>query len=129
VEPPSDATFDGENLADVLLGKMDASRTAPLFWRRPPDRKSFPRLGVPSQPDLAIREGDWKLLCDYDGSRPRLYDLAQDRAETTDIAKSHPEIVSRLTAAVLAWHKAMPPDNGPTYESAPARPARRTESK
>ncbi|MGH7199802.1 MAG: sulfatase-like hydrolase/transferase [Planctomycetaceae bacterium] len=129
VEPPSDATFDGENLADVLLGKMDASRTAPLFWRRPPDRKSFPRLGVPSQPDLAIREGDWKLLCDYDGSRPRLYDLAQDRAETTDIAKSHPEIVSRLTAAVLAWHKAMPPDNGPTYESAPARPSRRTESK
>ena len=40
VSKPADATFDGENLSPVLLGKSTASRAASLFWRRPPDRKS-----------------------------------------------------------------------------------------
>ncbi|HUG93933.1 MAG TPA: sulfatase-like hydrolase/transferase, partial [Planctomycetaceae bacterium] len=116
VKPPAEVAFDGENVLDTLLGKSPASRQAPLFWRRPPDRKSWPQLGVPAQPDLAIRDGNWKLLCDYDGSSPELYDLAADRAETTNRAADRPEVVNRLTAAVVAWHKSLPADNGPTYD-------------
>ena len=110
---PDAISFDGENLAPVLLGKSTASRTAPIFWRRPPDRKNWPPHITEPQPDLAMREGDWKLLCEYDGTKPQLYDLAKDRAETTNVAEQHPDVVERLTKAVLAWHQSMPPDNGP----------------
>ena len=113
VDAPGGIAFDGETLADTLTGKSTASRRAPLFWRRPPDRKSWPAFGVGIQPDLAMREGNWKLLCEYDGTKPALYDLARDRGETTNLAAQNPEIVRRLTAALIAWHKAMPPDNGP----------------
>jgi len=110
---PRDISFDGENLSDVLLGKTNRSRRAPIFWRRPPDRKRWPPFITEPQPDLAVREGDWKLLCDYDGSHPELYHLATDCSETHNVAVQHPDIVKRLADAVVAWHQAMPPDNGP----------------
>lgn len=121
---PPGVTFDGENLADTLLGRDEASRQEPLFWRRPPDRKSWPQYGLPVQPDLAVRAGDWKLLCDYDGTNPELYDLARDRGETTNLAAQHPETVQRLTSAALAWHRSMPPDKGPELGAAVAPPRR-----
>ena len=74
---------------------------------------------MPPQPDLAVRDGDWKLLCDYDGSKPELYDLARDRGETDNRAAEHPDIVRRLAGRVVAWHKSMPPDNGPMLANAP----------
>jgi len=112
---PQDVVFDGQDIADTLLGRKTASRTAPLHWRRPPDRKSIGTMNAAVQPDLAIRDGTWKLLCEYDGTKPKLYELTQDPAETTDLARRHPEVVQRLTAAILAWHQSMPPDKGPSY--------------
>jgi arylsulfatase A-like enzyme len=110
---PGDVSFDGVALPDVLLGKSGGSRDQPLFFRRPPDRDSF--YNIENLPDLAVRDGRWKLLCEYDGSQAALYDLAADRSETKDMAAQHPGIVQRLTRAVIAWHKSMPPDNGATY--------------
>jgi uncharacterized sulfatase len=75
-------------------------------------------------PDLAVRDGQWKLLCEYDGSSAELYHLASDREETTNVATNHGDVVKRLTSSVLAWHKSMPPDNGPTYSPAPAGKAK-----
>ena len=95
--------------------RAQASRAAPLYFRRPPDR---PRAeGMPNLPALAAREGRWKLLCEYDGSQPQLYDLDADRGETNNVAADHPELVQRLTAAVLAWHRSLPPDNGPAFDA------------
>jgi uncharacterized sulfatase len=116
-KPPPGADLDGEDVADTLLGKSTASRRAPLYWRRPPDRKSLPTERPAKQLDLAVRDGPWKLLCEYDGTHPRLYNLVRDRGETTDVAPQHPEIVRRLSAALLAWHRAMPPDAGPNWGS------------
>jgi uncharacterized sulfatase len=120
VAAPANVAFDGENMAETLVGKSDASRQAPIFWRRPPDRKSWDRSGVPLPPDLAVREGDWKLVCQYDGSRPELYDLSRDSSEAMNLAATRPQIVERLAALLLAWHHAMPPDNGATYQAVPA---------
>ena len=107
------AGLDGADLSGTLLGHTPASHPGPIFWRRPPERKVWlPALAVP-QPDLAVRDGDWKLLCEYDGSKPLLYDLARDQGETTDLAAREPAVVARLTAAVLAWHRSLPADNGP----------------
>ena len=115
VTTPNEVEYDGVTKSDTLLGKSDQSRERPLFFRRPPDRPS--RAGEANLPDLAVRDGQWKLLCDYDGSAPQLYDLAADRAEETNLAATRPEIVQRLTAELLSWHASMPPDGGPTYVS------------
>ncbi|MDA8775388.1 sulfatase-like hydrolase/transferase [Opitutales bacterium] len=108
---PNNANFDGESLPDVLLGKSNLSRKQDLLFRRPPDRDSF--YGVEDLPDLAIRSGKWKLLCEYDGSDPSLYDLTKDRGEKNDIADKNPKIVKELSQKVITWHKSMPADNGP----------------
>jgi uncharacterized sulfatase len=107
---PAHVKFDGEDVRATLTGGSTASRQAPIFWRRPPDR---PGPKGESWPDLAVRDGRWKLLCEYDGSRAALYDLETDRGETTDVAAANPEVVKRLTAAATAWHQSLPPDNGP----------------
>jgi arylsulfatase A-like enzyme len=109
---PGEVAFDGEDVSATLLGKSDASRKAPVFWRRPPDRKV---AGEPAarQPDLAAREGKWKLLCDYDGSRSRLHDLTADPGEATDLADMEPEVTARLSQAAVEWHRSLPADRGP----------------
>jgi len=70
-------------------------------------------------PDLAIREGIWKLLCEYDGSEPELYDISRDRGEQESLANKHPEIVARMAKKLIAWHQSMPPDNGAAYVRKP----------
>lgn len=111
---PKATVFDGETLVGTLLGD-GGSRNAPIFFRRPPDRDSF--YGVKDLPDLAVRSGDWKLLCEYDGSDAELYDLQKDPSESEDVAGENSDVVSKLTSALLRWHKSMPADNGATYQA------------
>lgn len=108
------AGFDGEVLSGVLTGKAQPSRQKPLFFRRPPDRDAF--YGDNDLPDLAMRERNWKLLCEYDGSDAELFDLANDPSETKNVADDHSELVGRLTKQLVAWHESMPQDNGATYK-------------
>lgn len=108
-------SFDGEDVSATLLGKSRASRKAPIFWRRPPDRKVVDG----PKPDLAVREGNWKLLCDYDGSKARLFDLDADPAEGKNVAAEQAELVGRLSEAVIAWHRSMPEDKGAELGEAP----------
>lgn len=111
--PPEGVDYDGESLPNTLLGD-GGSRQAPIMFRRPPDRDAF--YGDEDLPDLAIRDGKWKLLCEYDGSDTELYDLAIDRGETTNVAGANADVVERLKTAVIAWHESMPADNGATYQ-------------
>ena len=113
VDPGTTSKFDGETLSDTILGRSEASRDRPIFFRRPPDRDAF--YGVNDLPDLAVRQGKWKLLCEYDGSDVLLFDLDVDRAETNNVASEHPNRVAELRAMLLAWHNEMPPDNGATF--------------
>ena len=110
VPVPQKVIFDGEKLTDVLLGKSENSRKSPIFFRRPPDRDSF--FGVKNLPDLAVRSGKWKLLCEYDGSNAELYDLSIDPGESNDLVSKHPEICDQLIEQVTNWHNTMPADNG-----------------
>lgn len=110
---PPDVAMDGRDCSDVLLGKAVRDRGAPVFWRRPPDRKRMAGFPEESLPDLAVLDGEWKLLCAYDGTGARLFRPASDPGEQKDEAAAHPEVTTRLTQAVLKWHAAMPADNGP----------------
>jgi uncharacterized sulfatase len=105
--------LDGESLTSTLLGSGGARRGA-IFFRRPPDRNAF--FGDGDLPDLAMRDGNWKLLCEYDGSEPELYDLQADRGETRNLADVHPQLVERLTKDLTSWHRSMPPDRGAEFE-------------
>lgn len=110
---PSGVKYDGESLPGVLLGSSERSREAPIYFRRPPDRDRF--YGDDNLPDLAVRDGRWKLLCEYDGSAPELYNLRSDQGETSNLAAQHPEVTSRLTNNLTAWHQSMPADNGADF--------------
>ena len=59
-----------------------------------------------------MRKDHWKLLCDYDGSEPQLYDLRNDKGETSNLATRHPAILKKLTSELVDWNKSMPSDNG-----------------
>lgn len=113
VKPKQEITFDGENLSATLLGLQRRSRSMPICWRRPPDRPGSKREDFP---DLAIREGNWKFLCEYDGSHPQLYDLSSDPSETNNLADMNPEKVADLRSQLDEWNKSMPTDNGEALE-------------
>jgi uncharacterized sulfatase len=111
--PKADTLRDGEEVSASLLGKEKQVRNRPLFWIRPPDR---PGPAKDPFPDLAVREGNWKLLMDADGKNPQLYDLSTDARESTNLAAKKPEMVERLGKMLLEWRKTLPVNIPPRAE-------------
>ena len=98
---PTDRPIDGADITRLLVGQSDVSaREAHFFYQ-----------GYQLQ---AVRSGPWKLAIEpqafsmgfkendrQKGERKpgvRLYNLASDIGETTDVALLHPEVVQRLKA-------------------------------
>lgn len=113
IQPPKHIQYDGEALPAILLGNSKESRMAPICFRRPPDRDTFYEIN--DLPDLAIRSGKWKLLCEYDGSDQQLYDLEHDPSESTNRTRDLPNISQELTAQIVQWHQDLPQDRGESY--------------
>jgi len=104
---PEDVVLDGENFADVILGRaVTRERQSPIFWRRPPDR---PGPDNARWPDLAMRSGDWKFLMQCDGSTPQLYDLKSDPSERRNRAAEHPDLIETFRKQLRAWDAAVSP--------------------
>lgn len=103
---PENSVIDGENLLNTILGKSKESRNSPIFFSRPPDRKNY--YGFENLPDLAMREGEWKLLCDYDGGRPELYNIVDDPGENRNLSDDHAERAKIMTQKVTKWYESMP---------------------
>jgi arylsulfatase A-like enzyme len=90
--------FDGANLLPFLTGTAKGAPHEALFWR----------FGA----QFAVRKGDWKLV-KYDaaaeggkGTSPvRLYHLADDIGEKTDLSAKEPAKVKELQAAWDEWNK------------------------
>jgi arylsulfatase A-like enzyme len=119
---PSSYHGDGENLLAAFHGQP-VKRTRPIFWRW---------TGKAAEPDwwprLAVRDGDWKLVLAADAKRVELHRLPADRAEASDVAKEHPEIVARLTKLALAWQATLPTTVDPSCISAADRQAARAKA-
>jgi len=118
------AALDGEDLSATLLGGETSGRRQPICWRRPPDRPGDGHGIRGDNPDLAIRDGRWKLLVNFDGSGLQLYDLEADPVESRDLAAVQPDVVARLQAALTAWNQGLPADAGEPARRADSRPAR-----
>lgn len=106
--PLPDATLDGEDMSKAWKGNPK-QRATPLMWVYGFNghflQPANPRYRSPS---LAIRDGDWKLLVNPDGSKRELYNLKEDIAESENIAKEHPAIAKKLSNEVMDWWKTMP---------------------
>ncbi len=107
---PGGSEPDGEDLSEALLGNTETRRSKPLFWEYGRNNASFayPKVARNRSPNVAMRQGDWKLLVNDDGSHPELYDLGSDPRETVNLAASRPEIVRNLTGSALHWRRSLP---------------------
>ena len=94
--------LDGLDRSGVLLGGEDEARPKPLFWEFG-KTKANPNAG---SPHIAVREGDWKLLVNADGSRTELYNLKTDFQETTNVASQNAAIAQRLKSLSIDWFNA-----------------------
>jgi len=96
---PSDRKIDGRDILPLLLGKPGAESPHHALYYY-----AFTHL-------QAVRSGKWKLVAPRPARPPwtiwsarmidavedfKLYDLAADRSETTDLADKHPDVVERL---------------------------------
>lgn len=96
-EIPTNYPLDGIDMSDVITGQSDRERTTPLFWefgKTKADRVS---------PHIAVREGEWKLLVNADGSRTELYNMTTDFNEKHNVASANPAITERLKKAAIDW--------------------------
>lgn len=115
-KPAPGQTLDGQDLSASLLGRERQIRHKPLFWIRPPDR---PGPANNPFPDLSIRDGDWKLLINEDGSKPQLYDLAKDIREENNLAEKEPQVAERLKKMLLEWRHGLPVEKVSTEAQGP----------
>ena len=104
---PQDDKLDGEDLSQSFFG-ASVARQKPLFWEYGRNETFFFPKGRDRSPNVAIREGKWKLLVNADSTSAELYDIDSDRKETRNIATNNPEITKRLTEAALQWRKSLP---------------------
>jgi hypothetical protein len=68
----------------------------------------YPKLPGDRSLNLAIRDGQWKLLVNTDGQGAELYDLSNDPSGSKNVATNHPDEAARLQSAVLSWRRSMP---------------------
>ncbi len=104
---------DGEDMSKAILGKKSISRKRSLMWnyghnqefKKPLDKEDC-------SPHLAIRNREWKLLCNSYNDTVELYNLDSDPNETTNLADKNPDIVNNLRGEVLRWWR----ENDPTKD-------------
>ncbi len=117
VAVPDSVQGDGEDVSDIWLGES-RPRRQPLYWEW-----LFRVWGDEYQPPmLAIRDGDWKLLVNHDGSRAELYDIPHDSGEEHNVAAAHPDVVKELTSQALAWQRSLPPSPARDRAAASGKP-------
>jgi arylsulfatase A-like enzyme len=82
--------LDGVNLLPYVTGANAARPHETMYWR----------FGT----QWAVRHGDMKLVVSNGGSgKPELYNLAEDIAESKDLAGAQPETVEQLLALYTSW--------------------------
>ena len=101
--------IDGVNLLPYLSGERTGRPHETLYWR----------FGD----QWAVRHGDWKLVVSKGGSgKPELYNLADDRSESKDMASAQPQKVAELQKLYDAWNAEQAP---PTAVDQPKTPGKK----
>ncbi|HLO79840.1 MAG TPA: sulfatase [Chitinophagaceae bacterium] len=108
-----DKAIDGENIFQLLSQQKEA-RNRTLYWHYP----HYSNQG--GKPASAIREGNYKLIYNYEDKTVELYDVVNDIAEKNNMATANNKIVERLKKKLFNWlnanHTLFPSPN-PGYKS------------
>lgn len=109
--------LDGQDMSTALLGNT-IKRTKPLMWQY-----RFGPWGrhIQKSPALAMRDGDWKLMMNPDGSRAELYNLKENPCEMDNLANENQKIVKQMSRKLLEWHGTLPdtesmPESAGTFD-------------
>ena len=100
---PAPATLDFQDISPLLFDSkppVDAKPRA-LFWHQP----HYMNQG--GKPAGVAREGEWKLIEQYEDGSLELYNLAKDPSETTDLAAAEPARVAALRGKLEAWRRSV----------------------
>jgi arylsulfatase A-like enzyme len=89
--------LDGEDFSAAFRGQT-IKRQRPLFWDLREDNIG---PAINRSPKLVLRDGNWKLLMNRDGSGKELYDLAISSLEVNNQADRQPEVVGRMSRQLL----------------------------
>ena len=95
VEPRTgEYELDGLDFSKTFLGKQDTKRKSPMFWEFGQHFVGKPLPGNAYQ----------TLLVNYDGTMTELYNLADDKYETTNVAEKYPEITGKMKKQAIEWY-------------------------
>lgn len=92
-----DYHFDGVNILPFIKGeKQNEAPHENLYWKR--------------GNDMAIRQGNWKLVVEYQKDKPdaMLFDLSTDIGERRDLSATFPEKAKELKAVFDEWENSLP---------------------
>lgn len=103
---PADVKIDGEDLSNAFVGEP-IQRSGPIFWEYGIYEGLRPGKKEHASAELAMRDGDWKLLMRPDGSDTKLFNLAEDPGETSNLSARNPETVQRMKNMLDAWWREM----------------------
>ena len=95
-----DLHCDAADLSPLLRGETGLERDA-IYWHYP----HYSNQGC--KPSGAIREGNLKLIEDYEDGTTELYDLSKDIGETRDLCASRPEDAARLRSKLASWRQSV----------------------
>jgi arylsulfatase A-like enzyme len=100
VSPDLATKLDGEDLSAAFTGG-EPKRSRTLFWEYGRNNNAFkyPEAASNRSPNVAVREGDWKLLVNADGSGAQLFDLRTDIFETRNVAEGIAMTIERFHAS------------------------------
>ncbi|PAZ04988.1 MAG: hypothetical protein CAK86_04595 [Opitutia bacterium AMD-G1] len=96
---PAPSTLDFQDISPVLFEQKALNRR--LFWHQP----HYMNQG--GKPAGVAREGEWKLIEQYEDGSLELYNLAKDPSETTDLAAAEPTRVAALRGKLEAWRRSV----------------------
>jgi arylsulfatase A len=92
---PKDRVLDGGSLLPLFRGEANVSRSRPLYWR----------CAIAPEPlKVALRIGDWKLVCDEKLATFELYNVERDPQEKQELSQQEPAKLAELKSAVERMH-------------------------
>lgn len=101
--------LDGTDKSAALLGKPIDVKD-PVMWEYSsnPGGSIQPGNKEYISPNLAIREGDWKLLINTDSTNAQLFNLKNDPGEKNNLIDQNLPVAEKLAEKIISWRKSMP---------------------
>jgi len=93
--------LDGQSFLSTINSPEEHFRRGPIYFH-------FPHFsGQNGYPAGAVRDGQWKLVEDYETGKTELFNLEEDISESDDLKFSQPEKAKELLEMLQNWRKAI----------------------